>query len=76
MGAWCAGQFYLYKLDYRRFSSMPFSISLDFAAKGPHYEISPILPLSVRRSSIWEMAIDRQRSDIVFWWDDDVGDDY
>jgi hypothetical protein len=55
---------------------MSFSISLDFAAKGPHYEISPILPLSVRRSSIWEMTIDRQRSDIVFWWDDDVGDDY
>jgi hypothetical protein len=26
----CAGQFYLYKLDHRRFISMPFSISLDF----------------------------------------------
>jgi hypothetical protein len=29
---------------YRRFSTMPFSISLDLAAKGPHYEIFPILP--------------------------------
>jgi hypothetical protein len=26
----CAGQFYLYKLDYRGFSSMQFSFSLDF----------------------------------------------
>eukprot|EP01047_Picozoa_sp_COSAG01_P067493 COSAG01_NODE_9544_length_2414_cov_1.990497_3_plen_49_part_01 len=28
----CFGRFYLYKLDYRRFISMPFSISLDAPA--------------------------------------------
>jgi hypothetical protein len=47
-----------------------FSISLDLAAKGPHYEISPIFALTtrvcdfggLRRSPIWEMTIDRQRS--------------
>ena len=48
--------FYLYKLGHRRFISMPFSISLDLASKGPHYEISPILALFAsfrRRSPIW-----------------------
>jgi hypothetical protein len=37
---------------------MSFSISLDFAAKGPHYEISPILALFAsfrRRSPIWPL---------------------
>jgi hypothetical protein len=35
-------------LGHRRFSTMPFSISLDLAAKGPHYEFVPIVALPTR----------------------------